>query len=217
MRLSTGLAIVCGATLTVLAVGAPAQNLVVNGDFDTGLGSWYWPPPWIETEWSALDAGGSPTSGSVRQENFNDDGTAGLGTGQCVPVVAGVSYRVSFSVYVPSGQTGTGLAGLNFGWNSSVDCRSSAGIGGLYGTAGTPEPVDEWSDLTFEWLEAPPGAQTMQVFLACKKTSVSGTFAAYWDDVFVVPEPGAAASCGAALLGLAAARPLRSSRARSAV
>lgn len=213
MRLTTSRAIVLATTLVSVSGIARAQNLVVNGDFDTNLAGWYYPASFVEDSWSAFDAGGSPSSGSVRQENANTDGIKTSGIGQCVPVVAGESYRVGVSIYVPSGQAATGLAGILFQWMASADC-SGAAIGGGLGTDGEWVGFDAWQDWMSDFVEAPPGAQAMEVDLTCRKSSASGTFVAYWDDVSVAPEPGAAALAGAGLGALAARSRCRRIRSR---
>lgn len=105
----------------------------------------YEPTLWVEASWSSLDAGGSPSSGSVRHENVNTDGAKVSGIGQCIPVVAGESYRVGTSIYVPSGQAATGLAGILFQWMASADCTGDP-IGGGLGTTGEWAGFDEWLD-----------------------------------------------------------------------
>jgi len=46
----------------------------------------------------------------------------------------------------------------------------------------------------------------MQLDLVSRKTTASGTFVAYWDDLFVVPELTTTLLQGAAFLALAAVR-----------
>ena len=168
----------------------------------------YEPTLWVEASWSSLDASGSPSSGSVRHENVNTDGAKVSGIGQCIPVVAGESYRVGTSIYVPSGQAATGLAGILFQWMASADCTGDP-IGGGLGTTGEWAGFDEWLDWVSDLREAPPGAHAMMLDLRCRKTTASGTFVAYWDDVFVVPEPRPAAALLGVALGFGAATRVR--------
>lgn len=57
-----------------------------------------------------------------------------------------------------------------------------------------------------DFVEAPAGARSMQLDLVSRKTTASGTFVAYWDDLFVVPELTTTLLQGAAFLALAAVR-----------
>lgn len=203
MRLSTRVAIVIGASLLAFTDAAQGQNRVENGDFDTSLAGWYWAPSFVEDSWSPMDAGASPASGSARQENSNDDGIKAGGIGQCVPATAGESYQVGGSVYVPSGQSADGLAGIHWQWKASLDC-SGASIGGLLGTDGEAAGFDEWYHWHSDFVSAPVGTQSILLDLISRKNDATGTFVAYWDDIFVIPEPAAALLQGAALGALAA-------------
>jgi hypothetical protein len=211
MRLSTALGIAFG--MLVFGAGiSRAQNLLVNGDFDTDLAGWYRPASWVEDSWSAIDIDASPSSGSVRQENVNVDGVKTSGIGQCIPVTEGESYRVSGATFVPSGQDAVGAASIVFQWKDGTDCTGEA-IGGGLGTGGSGL-FDEWYVFVSDFVVAPAGAGSMQLDLLCRKTTAAGTFVAYWDDLVVVPELATGLLQGAALLALGACRARRAARAR---
>jgi len=158
----------------------------------------------ILESWSdAFDVEGSPTSGSVRQENLNDDGIKAGGIGQCVPITAGESYRFGGSTYKPSGQSAAGRAGILFHWKSSTDC-TGPDVGGYFGTDGSAADFDEWYPFTSDFSVAPAGAHTAQLDLVSRKDDATGTFVAYWDGLFVVPEPATMLLQSAALGALVA-------------
>lgn len=209
--------VVAVATIVWIAGAASAQgeNLLVNGDFDEDYVGWFMAPSWVLHEWShEPDVNGVPTSGSLRQENVNDDGIKAGGMGQCVSVTPGQAYRFGGSTYVPSGQAAEGGAGIHFQWKGTPDCTDS-GIGGAYGTDGVPGLFDAWYSSQSDWLVAPATAHSAQIDLVSRKYDAAGTFVAYWDGLFVVPEASATSLAIASLaaLGLVAGRRDRIPRA----
>ena len=86
---------------------------------------------------------------------------------------------------------------------ASLDC-SGASIGGLLGTDGEAAGFDEWYHWHSDFVSAPVGTQSILLDLISRKNDATGTFVAYWDDIFVIPEPAAALLQGAALGALAA-------------
>lgn len=172
-------------TLAVVVVGGAtlsAQNLVTNAGFDTDVSGW--PPAGIMTfTHSPLDAYGSPTSGSGWLLNPSPT-PYNSGALQCIntPLTDGASYDVGAWIRVPSGQTGTGTAGLFAWFHSGAACGGSQ-IGTLAISPYLPPPTDSWTLRTATGV-APAGTLSVTIYLNILKTSTdSGSFGAYFDGV----------------------------------
>jgi hypothetical protein len=127
------LAAVFGLLALVLAGAASAQhrhqsefgaprpaNLLTNPSFDKDLSGWS--VPGIEAGWQAVDADGSPSSGSLRAVFPANSGGA-LFIKQCVAVTAGVSYDLSLKMRASDADPGVGVVVADF--FASTDCSGS--------------------------------------------------------------------------------------------
>ena len=106
--------------LTLLAAlfpaSAVAQNLLVNGNFDTDVSSWVKISSTGTAVFSPLDADGSASSGSMLTTNTEST----LFVHQCRPATAGTSYDFGGKARVPLGQVaGQYLQQLNFFTNTT--------------------------------------------------------------------------------------------------
>ncbi len=182
-----------GAAITLavaLAGGATlsAQNLVTNPDFNTDVSGWA-PGGIVTLTHSPLDAFGSPTSGSGWLLNPSPT-PYNAGALQCIdtPLTGGASYDIGAWIRVPSGQTGTGTAGLFAWFHSGAACGGSQ-IGTLEISPYLPPPTDSWT-LSTATGAAPAGTLSVTVYLNVLKTSTdSGSFGAYFDGVRFGPNP----------------------------
>ena len=197
------LTLIAPIALLVAASTAQGQNLLQNPGFDVNLAHWMEADPVVvEDTWDPMDVDDSPTSGSLRQENLNEDGVTTSGVSQCVPVDAGQAYMLGGSTYVPSGQPAEGRAEIIGGWHDEAGCTGGF-IGGSFGFVGTSANFDDWFRFESEPIVAPDGAQALEVILGCRKRDAAGTFVAFWDEVFVLPEPTSELLRAVALLAVA--------------
>ncbi len=167
------------------AAPLPAQNLVQNGQFDAGLGRWFrGNSENIRVSWSPRDAGALPDSGSVQlTEVATTPGTYG-GLFQCSPVQPGLSYLAQARVWADAQPT-SGSVALVIGWFGSFDCANGSHISDV--TATLTPPAGVWSTLTLPDLTAPANGTHAGVEIFVSKDSASGTYAANFDDVALLP------------------------------
>ena len=121
------------SVLVVLCSPVSAQNMVSNPFFDDGLTDWdaYNPGHGILLWSDTMDAGGSAVPGSASVGVF-DGNFISFGVRQCLPVVAGESYRfgASYHVSFDAGTSGWGVSTV--GWFEGPGCTGNEpeGAGG---------------------------------------------------------------------------------------
>lgn len=161
----------------LLPVGAAAQNLVVNPNFDVDLSGW----TAAGGVWSPLDLAGSPSSGSATWNNTNASTSGSLYVTQCIEI-SGVFEGFYFGswVFIPSGQTGTGIADLSLAFYSDTACSDY--IDGFGGSA--MAELDVWRHVNLEgWV--PTGAGSARIGALNQKYGV-GEFQVHHDSVIFV-------------------------------
>ena len=124
------------AVLVLAASAGLGQNLVPGGTFDTSLEAFHHDPnPDGTSAWSALDAAGSPSSGSALLTSTNATGGAPVTLlTTCVPVAAGQQYTLSADVRFSAGETTTGGVELAIAWTPGAACQDFFwGIGFING------------------------------------------------------------------------------------
>ena len=178
--------IIAGVRLAITQEGAPAianPSLVVNGAFDASIANWIWydgrfPNGRGNASWSALDANGSPSSGSIV---LRDDGP-GLAFQrlQCIPVQTNTLYR--FGAKVRTGaekERGEGTIAM-FTY-ASADCSGDF----TNGTNGLASPAEAgvWQEFSFTMRT---GSRTKAVILVIASGALQPPFETWFDDVFVV-------------------------------
>lgn len=171
---------------------APAQNLLVNGDFDADLSGWSVDPLAPVPSWEDIDIDDWAGSGAVRVTN-----TAAEPLGrifpleQCVPLTEPGRYRVIAHGYIPSGQEGGKLV-VNYGLAlNATDCSMSNGVqaaGGAFITT-----IDGWGryDILIGTLlqsPLPPNAM-LKVRLGIEKNAAGGSFHGFFDAVVALRDP----------------------------
>lgn len=173
MRRCAPLAFGLSLLAVLLPTGAAAQNLVVNPDFDADLSGWTG-----NGVWSSLDLVGSPSSGSAAWNNLNAGTSGGLYITQCIEI-SGVfeGYYFGSWAYIPSGQAGTGVAGLSLTFYSDAGCTDY--LEG-YGGSQTAD-LDAWRHLSLEgWV--PTGAGSATIGMLNQKYGV-GDFQTHHDSI----------------------------------
>jgi hypothetical protein len=163
---------------------SPSSSTVVNGGFDTGLGSWTNPvPSYLTMSWSPTDATGSPSSGSV-QVTIADAHPPGSSNGptQCVALTPGSLVNLSVRTRVPSGQSSAGSVSPTLYLYGGSGC---SGTEYPYLWTIGPSQLDTWETLAVTGT-IPANVHSGSLLLWVGKTSGTGTFVAYLDDVSVV-------------------------------
>ena len=158
--------------------GLDGPDLVVNGDFDTGVAGWT--ELSIPLVWDSSDYQDNPTSGSALILN-NASSAANSGAIQCVNgIVGGDAYGLSTWLRVPSGQTGSGRAGAFVWWYSEPSCA-----GTWLEESSTPyiTTSDTWREVIASSAVAPSAAQSAKVYLNCFKETEAGTYQVFFDHV----------------------------------
>jgi len=166
----------------LLCTSVSAQNMVSNPNFDDGLTDWeaYQPGNGVLLWSNTMDAGGSAVPGSASVAVF-DGNFISFGVKQCLPVVAGESYRfgASYHVSFDTGTAGWGVSAIS--WFEGPGCTGNEpeGAGGnAITTAGS------WQVSVNEGAEAVSTAQSAELRLIAHKTTGAGMVSAYIDRAF---------------------------------
>lgn len=191
-------ALAAAALLVGRAPAASAQNLLINPDFDTGLGGW---EVFVTTSWDGTQDAGGPftpgTSGSAKEVL-----DAGIANGsypalaQCVPLVLGATYNLGGKIIISSQTAGTSAFFL-FVPYPTADCSGPPPPGPVIQTPPV-STVGPWSDsaATFTNSFAHSG-----LFSANLSPTFGGQVQANFDDTFVEPGNLACAPDTLCLLG----------------
>ena len=165
-------------TLGLGPVGAQAQNLLTNPDFDTSVTAWT-----QGGAWTYLDAGwpsGLITPGSVQTTLA---GFTGVYMHQCVNVEPSTAYLASFYGFIPVGQTAAGQAGLGVQHYLESNCAGSE----LPDPTLAPDVVDPAITWQHSWANftTAPGEHSVRVGIAGTRTSGTGLFEVRVDAVYL--------------------------------
>ncbi len=185
----------------------PEPNLLLNSHFDEDLSSWT-AEGLLTADWDPMDVDGSALSGSALLRNIASGAGFVRGLQQCVEVTPGASYDVGGWVYVAEAQATAGVAFVDLSWRMDPDCSG-------FISAGPDSPhvstEGQWVFTEARDVTAPANAQGASIRLTTQKLDAGGEFAAFFDDVSIVPvpEPSATLLSGAALVALAALRRAR--------
>ncbi len=177
MKASIGLAVV------VLLIAAnpctEAQNLIVNGNFDSDISGWTPLGASLSADWDPSDYDGSPNSGSLLGTN-DWPSSANFAVVSCVDSISdGQPYQYTGWIKTPLGQTVTGLFQLTWYWYSLPSCAGTQTL-----AASTPymTSADDWTYVSTDSEIAPAGTMSAYLVLRVYKTSaVPGTFQVYYD------------------------------------
>jgi len=177
--------VIAGIRLEVTQEGAPPivnPNLVVNGTFSTDIASWIWydgrfPNGRGVASWSALDANGSPASGSILLRDDNRE--YAFQRLQCIKVNSSTLYRFGAKVRTGAAkERGDGTIAM-FTYKSA-DC-SGEFTGYKNGLLSPAEP-GVWQDFAFTMRT---GSRTESVILIIASGALIPPFETWYDDVFV--------------------------------
>jgi hypothetical protein len=178
--------------------GVCQANLLPNGDFDSDITGWT--AGSISSFDGSFDWLGAPDSGSLRIDNDNASPNAGEGPQRCVAILPGADYDLGVSIRVPPGQV-AGDAWASLSWWSDDRCLTD--LVGIEQTPKAPQ-TGAFERVALLGRTPPSGARYAKVTLVSFKYDAGGLFQAWYDHVELVPEPGSAAGCAAALLALGA-------------
>lgn len=168
------------AALLVQPAFAAAQDLIVNGHFNTDINAWTLVG--IGTQaWDPLDWQGDPASGSIRITNTDPTANMGTGSGQCIPLSPSGTYEVGTHVRFPPGQS-LGAGGVAIAWFSNPTCTLPA-----ISTDNTPAvfstTVNTWVESFSSAIAAPPGTIAVGVGPGVLKLGAGGSTAGLFDRV----------------------------------
>ena len=199
--------------VAALALATPAQaqgELVVDGGFDDPTAA-AWEFQIFDTStiaWTSQDADAGVPGSLLFQKKVGENPNS-LRAAQCIEVVPGGEYSVSGTLLWPAASSATwGSPYFVVAWQLGPHCTGAAGEPNTsFVTIGLP-PRDVWTVIGPQVVTAPAGVHSGRVLVGVTVDVSPGSldiFEARWDDVSVVPEPGAAASTAAiaALVALA--------------
>ena len=168
-------------------VTPPNPNLLANGSFNTDIASWVWQSPRFPNgngtaQWSALDANGSPASGSIL---LTDTGKKeALQRLQIIPVLPRTQYRFSTKVR-PGGPPGQGSGVI-----AIFDCPDSD-------CSGEYRPIEPNHDFFID--STSPGtwepfsvtfrtrSSARGLLIVIASSAITGDFETWFDDVELLP------------------------------
>ncbi len=164
---------------------ATAQNLLGNSGFSGDFGGWR-----VRTGvsgsavFSAEDAGGIAGSGSAFLTTTLPDASEFVPLlSQCVPVVAGKTYRLSQTVRFQTGETVRGAAQIVVTYAASSDCQASlAGVGLVTERSRNGVWFIDTQDFTM-----PAGTLAAKIDVGMDKDDAGGSMTAWVDDVTFAP------------------------------
>ena len=165
------------------AGAAAAQNLILNGDFNSDLSHWTsFDASGAAVAWAPDDANGAPGSGSVRAFNQLNIASSVVALAQCVPVAGGVDYELDADAFIPSGQATSGSAAVWVQWQLDATCTTP----GFFDSPVVANQVGGWvhgqSSIT-----APTNAAAARVTVEVAKSTDNDEFVAQFDNVSLAP------------------------------
>jgi hypothetical protein len=164
------------------AAPAAAQNLLTNPGFDSDLSGWD-DNSGSGTFDATRDADGSPTSGSVRKlQNVTANNTAPFMVRQCVTagVVDDAAYNLGARIRMNQAPAG-GETRIGFSFHGNLTCQFDVLAGGelLTSTASSAWQLVSHSPI------APPGTQSISIFIDFRAGGTGGDFEVNADNVFI--------------------------------
>jgi len=170
--------------------GYAADNMLSNYGFDSDIAGWIdsHSATSIDSAWDSRDADGG--AGSAWVNNIDPVGSLGVSLQQCIPVIAGRTYRWGGMIFIPSGlnQSDSDQAKLSVQWRASSDCSSSL-AGGPVATGPVIGIFDTWIFRSHVGQEAPAGAVAAWFKLLNTKFDAGGSFEVLFDDVYFEEKP----------------------------
>jgi hypothetical protein len=177
-------------TSLLIAASGQAQNLVTNGTFDSNVNGWTSFSPNVGIAWRAIDADGSPTSGSLLATN-NSPTALDSGFAQCVNgLTGGTLYSLGVKMLIPSNNP-RGRSSLQFQWHNQSNCGGSLlSVDVLETTV-----LDSWAAVSGD-VSSPAGAVSVAVVGEVFKNASNTTLYKTWfDDITLQLSGGTPSSC----------------------
>lgn len=213
-----------GMAVLLLATPARAQGdveLVTDGGFDDEAHA-AWEFQIYDTStiaWTSQDADAGVPGSLLFQKKVGESPNS-LRAAQCIDVVPGGEYALSGTLYWPTTSNAADSEPfLSITWQLGPHCTGAAGVpDSSEATIGSP-PRDVWTGIGPELVTAPAGVHSGRLYVGAVADVSLGSpdiFEARWDDVSLVPEPGAASGAAAIAALLALAQRRRLARAGSA-
>ncbi|MEO6325740.1 MAG: hypothetical protein ABIT01_03875 [Thermoanaerobaculia bacterium] len=164
----------------------PTRNLLANGSFDTGVGSWLPSGLSLGLKWAPEDANGAADSGSAVISNERAFADADAAFAQCIAVRGNTLYALNGKYRVPSGQRQPASASLNTLFFNLPGC-----MGALLNRLVNPATaVGAWTSFPSIPQLSPPIAVSARIELYVVKHYDGGVFQASFDDLsLLAPEP----------------------------
>ena len=173
---------ICATLGLVVLISSPcavAQNLAVNGEFDTDVSGWTPLGADFTTEWDPSDHNASPVSGSLLATNTSPL-NASLAVVYCVNSIPDdQQYRFRGWVNVLPGQTASGQFEIWWDWFDNPSC---VGTQVLAGATPIMTSTSGWEFVDTGWEAAPPGTMSAWLVLGNHKNVAGpGSFQTYYD------------------------------------
>ncbi|MCL4684754.1 hypothetical protein KJ059_08385 [Myxococcota bacterium] len=195
--------------------GTAASEYVVDGGFDDPAH-----PAWSFEKfdssstiaWNSADANGSPSSGSLSLDKAVGENPNSLRAAQCIDMIPGGEYALLGRLFWPSTST-DGEPFLTISFSEEPRCNGD-NRGSTDVFIGAPLR-DAWTQIGPTLIEVPLDARSGRFYSGVSVYVDPGSpdfFAASWDDVSLLPEPGSSAAI--AVLGALAALAWRRRAAR---
>jgi hypothetical protein len=162
------------------------ESLLRNPAFDVDDSSWLAEPDVLQT-WLEMDAHGRVASGSLSVENtlvLASDGLVFRGSGECIAIPGGQTYRLMAEVLLQSGQDPSGSGAINVTFHETQYCSGDTISAATSNLAST---FDAWNVLSCT-ATAPVSARSMNVRLVVLKSFTANPVTALFDDVLVATE-----------------------------
>lgn len=167
--------------LLLLCAPLTAQNVVVNGTFDSDFTGWTdLSGTNSAAAWSSFDADDSGSSGSADLTNLLMNGGSSAILSQCFDVNPGDLLTFGLQVFQPSGQGGEGQAGFRSRFFPESGCMGSFLTGPSEYVASNV--FDQWVPTT-ESAVVPGGFVSVKLYLAVIGSPGGTEFGAFFDNV----------------------------------
>lgn len=167
-----------GIVLLLVARGAFAGGLLVNGAFATDLSGWTVLKD-AQAAWTSVDGTGAFGSGSADVTSVAALPGVVTGLTQCVGVLPGVAYDFGARILV---QTPVGVSAF-----VTLSFFSGAGCAGaeVSRTSTDTASVGAWTPLGVKGAAAPDGVASALFLLSVQKAPAGGSASAFFDDAYL--------------------------------
>jgi hypothetical protein len=152
------------------------QNYLTNGEFQYNLDGWRYSG---DSKWVAQVGATEP--GAARLAIFSKKGGYGAHSiSQCVNIGSNKVFAAGAKVMVDPVSTQKGGGIFRLSWYAGENCRGRSQAGFKEDRV---KPVAGWQTLTIDRIEAPPGAQSANIYIT-RGVNDTGLFAYFFDDVY---------------------------------